>query len=76
MPEPDLDFPRAGPMSTQAPRPLLHRVFASSWTWWMLITIYVGITLFVLAPVLLASVGADDSYWLLELPPPNPQGDY
>ena len=32
----------------------------------MLIATYVGVTLIVLAPVLFASIGADDSYWIMQ----------
>ena len=43
--------------------------------WRILIAIYIGITLIVLAPVLFSSVGADDRFWILEVAP-HSQGSY
>ena len=62
-------------MSVETVRLLSHRVFASSWMWRILIATYIGITLIVLAPVLFASVGADDRFWILEVAP-RAQGSY
>ena len=62
-------------MNAEKSRPLFQRVFASSWMWRILIAIYIGITLFVLAPVLFSSVGADDRFWVLEVAP-NSHGSY
>lgn len=43
--------------------------------WGILIAIYIGITLIVLAPVLFSSVGGDDRFWILEAAP-NSHGSY
>lgn len=44
----------------------LQRALAQSWTRYVLLTAYVLVLFAILAPVLLSSVGADDSYWILE----------
>ena len=62
-------------MSVERSRLLLHRVFASSWMWRILIATYIVITFIVLAPVLFASIGADDRFWVLEVAP-NSHGSY
>ena len=62
-------------MSTETSRLLLHRVFASSWMWRILIATYIVITFIILTPVLFASIGADDRFWVLEVAP-NSHGSY
>jgi hypothetical protein len=56
-------------VSVESLQLMRDRVLASRLTWVLLIIAYVGVLLIILAPVLLASVGADDSYWVLEKGP-------
>ncbi|VXC35627.1 hypothetical protein [Aeromicrobium sp. 9AM] len=50
-------------------RGLARQALASRAAWPILITLYVLVVLFLLAPVLLAPIGGDDGYWVLDTGP-------
>jgi hypothetical protein len=56
-------------VSVESLRRLAGRVITSRLSWWLMLCVYAGAVLIVLAPVLLTSVGADDTYWILEKGP-------
>jgi hypothetical protein len=47
----------------------LSRLLASRWAWGILLVLYIGAVVTVLAPVVFSSIGADDGYWVLESAP-------